>query len=379
MWLKSEGYIALSTAQALVFNTKLDTRNNRMKTIPLFKSYTSWRAIWKACNVMIRSNYGGYLGEGPEVKAFEREFGNKFGFENVASLNSGSVALELAYELAGIGEFDEVIVPVLTHPSSALPAVRRRAKVIFADIDFDLNVSIQDVERKITPKTKALMFVHFGGNNRGLKEMLELSRKYGLILIEDAAQAVGTTYWGKADFTCVSLQAIKTLTSGDGGFLICQNKNHHERAKRLRWFGYDRDLKQQQGDTDLVEAGFKYHMNDITAAFGMGNLVSIDPIIAHRRRLCNVYARHGVPASLWFAHTLTSRRSELKALLREEGVHTGEYHYRCDKYTIFGGKMKLPVMDTLESQYLLLPVHHRVSLKDVQRICSLLQKFRVSN
>lgn len=346
-----------------------------MKKISLFKSYISSRSIWNVCRLLIKSNRGGYIGEGPEVKAFEKEFGELFGFENVAAVNSGSTALELAYELAGIGEGDEVIIPVLTHPATGLPALHRKARVIFADIDTDLNVSVEDVRNKITPRTKAIIFVHFGGNNRGLKELLEVAKEHSIPLIEDAAQAVGSDFWGKADFTCVSLQAVKTLTSGDGGFLICKDKSLHEKAKRLRWFGYDRELKQKQGDTDLVEAGYKYHMNDITAAIGRGNLKSIQRIIAHRKKLGTEYQKQGVPASIWFAHVLSPQRAELMAFMKQRGVHTGDYHYRNDKYTIFGGRQTLPTMDTLENQYLLLPLHHGVSIEDVRRICGLLREF----
>lgn len=346
-----------------------------MRTISLFKSYVAPRSAWKVASLLLRSNYGAYIGEGPEVKAFEREFGERFGFEHVAAVNSGSAALELAYDLVEIGEGDEIIIPVLTHPASGLPAVHRRAQVVFADIETDLNVSVEDVRRKITPNTKALIFVHFGGNNRGLKEMLELSKQTGVPLIEDAAQAVGSPFWGKGDFTCVSLQAIKTLTSGDGGFLICKDKTLHERAKRLRWFGYDREMKQKVGDTDIIEAGYKYHMNDITAAIGRGNMRAIDKLIAHRNKIGAEYARHGVSAFVWLAHVLTPRRSELMAFMKKNGIHTGDHHYRNDKYSIFGGLQTFPVMDAVESQYLLLPLHHGVSVRDVRRICSLLKEF----
>ncbi|MFA5745046.1 MAG: aminotransferase class V-fold PLP-dependent enzyme, partial [Candidatus Paceibacterota bacterium] len=251
--------------------------------------------------------------------------------------------------------------------------VHRRASIVFADIDSDLNVSVEDVKNKITQKTRAIVFVHFGGNNRGLKELLELAKEKNLILIEDAAQAVGSDFWGKADFTCVSLQAIKTLTSGDGGFLICKDKNLHEKAKRLRWFGYDRELKQKLGDTDLVEAGYKYHMSDITAAIGRGNLKSIDTVIAHRKKLGAEYAKHNIPSSIWFAHTLSPKREGLMKFMKENGVHTGDYHYRNDKYTIFGGRKKLPNMDALENQYLLLPLHHGVSVEEVGKICKLVR------
>ncbi len=337
------------------------------------------RSILEVCVVLLKSNYGkAYLSEGPQVKAFEEEFAKKFGFEHASAVNSGSSALDLAYELIGISSGDEVVMPVLTHPASGLPVVHRKAKVVFADIEEDLNVSVEDVRRKITSQTKALVFVHFGGNNRGLKEMLELAREKGLPLIEDAAQAVGSEFWGKADFTCVSLQAIKTLTSGDGGFLVCKDEEMHKKAKRLRWFGYDRELKQKLGDTDITEPGFKYHMSDITAAIGRGNLRALDWLVAHRKKIGAVYMRHGISAPIWFAYTLSPKRAELIEFMKSHGVHTGDYHYRNDKYSIFGGRQALPVMDRLESQYLLLPLHHGVSVGDVERICALLKQFNES-
>ena len=346
-----------------------------MKRIPLFKTYISYRAIWNVCLLLFKSNFGGYIGEGPEVRKFEKEFEEKFGFENVVAVNSGSSALELAFELAGITDDDEVIIPVLTHPATCLPVLRRKAKIIFADIDNDLNVSVEDVQNKITSKTKALVFVHFGGNNRGLSEMLKLAEKENLLLIEDAAQAVGSEFFGKADFTCISLQAIKSLTSGDGGFLICKERNMHIRARRLRWFGYDRDQQQKLGDTDLFEAGYKYHMNDISASIGRGNLVTFDHISKHRRRLMKEYHDGGVTAHFWFALILTDRRDELKSFLQENGISSGVHHYRNDKYSIFGGRQQLPRIDKMEDEYLLLPLHTGMSVSDVKRVTILISEF----
>ncbi len=346
-----------------------------MKNIPLFKSYIAPRSIWNVAALLWRSNYGAYIGEGPEVKAFEHEFGNRFGFENVAAVNSGSAALDIAYALAGVGAGDEVIVPVLTHPASALPGTHRGAKIVFADIEDDLNVSVEDIAKKITPKTKAIVFVHFAGNNRGLKEALALAKEKNIILIEDAAQAVGSEFWGKADFTCVSLQAIKTLTSVDGGFIICKSKDMHERAKRLRWFGYDRERKQKEGDTDITEPGFKYHMSDVTAAIGRGNLHAIDNLVALRQKLGAHYRKHGIEASIWLAHTRSPKREELIAHLKENGIHAGVHHYRNDKYSIFGGKVALPNMDRLENQYMILPLHHGMSVGDVDHICTMIKNF----
>jgi dTDP-4-amino-4,6-dideoxygalactose transaminase len=342
-----------------------------MKRVKLFSPYVTWQAVWN----VVRTLRSGQLAEGPQVKAFEKEFGETFGLKNVAMVNSGTAALELAYELANIGEGDEVITPVLTCTATNIPLVRRKATLVFADIAQDLNIDVDDVRRKITPRTKAIVFVHFGGNNRGLKELLELATERNIVLIEDAAQAVGSSFWGRADFTCVSLQAIKALTSGDGGVLITRDDVLHQKARRLRWFGYDREKKQKEGDMDLLEPGYKYHMNDIAAAIGRGNLCSINKIIAHQKNLIAEYKKGGVVAYPWFAMLLTERRDELKEYLKRHGIESGMYHYRNDQYTIFGGRKTFTNMDALESKYLLLPLHMGVSVGDVRRICGLLGEF----
>lgn len=317
----------------------------------LFKPYVSWRAIFYTVRTLLSSQ----LAEGPMVKKFEKEFGEKFGKKNVVALNSGTTALELAYLLAGIGKGDEVITPVLTCTATNLPLVRLDTKIVFADIDYDLNINIEDVKKKITKKTKAIVFVHFGGNNRGLAELLTICRKRGIVLIEDAAQAVGSGFWGKADYTAVSLQAIKTLTSGDGGFLICKSKADYTRAKKLRWFGYDREEKQKKGDTDILEAGYKWHMNDITASIGLGNLRSFDKLMQKRQKLQDFYNEHGdIACHNW--------------LCIQYGKQGEQHHYRNDKYTVFKKfKNKCPVMDIMENEWRLLPFHHGVTIKQANK------------
>jgi perosamine synthetase len=353
-----------------------------MKKLKLFRSYISSRAIWNVTSLLIRSNYGAFIGEGPEVKAFEDEFAQRFGLKNVAMLNSGTSALELAYELAGIGPGDEVITPVFTCTATNIPLVRRGATIVFADTEPDLNINVEDVECKITPRTKAIVFVHFGGHNRGLKELLEICEKKKIILIEDAAQAVVSPFWGKADFTCLSFQAIKTLTTGDGGAIICKRNDLHAQAKKLRWFGYNREEKQRLEDTDLAHAGYKYHMSDITAAIGRGNLRSFDKLKTHQYRLIEEYKKYGVTAFPWFAMVLSDRRDELRSFLKTHGVASGMYHYRNDTYSLFGGRRApgtFPVMDKIESKYLLLPLHIGISVSDARYICSLLEQFKTQH
>lgn len=336
--------------------------------LKLFKPYMSLRSGW----YVLKTLYSGQLAEGPRVKQFEHEFSHLFSLTNVVAVNSGTTALELAYELAGIGKNDEVITPVLTCTATNIPLLRRGAKIVFADIDKDLNVSVQDVERRITKRTKAIVFVHFGGCNRGLREVVEIGKKYHIPIIEDAAQAVGSDYWGKADFTAVSLQAIKTLTSGDGGFLICKRKEDYEKARRLRWYGYDRELKQKLGDTDLKEAGYKYHMNDITAAIGLGNLRSLKKVLMHRADLAQVYRSYGLFANIWLAGGISNKPFYPEFYQ----FPTAQYHFRNDKYTLFGTRRKdLPMMDKLERIYFFVPYHYGVSIRQAHKIGKLCQPY----
>lgn len=358
-----------------------------MKSIRLFKPYVSWLARIYALKVLC----GTQLAEGPVVRVFEREFGNRFWKRNVVALNSGTSALELAYELCGIGPGDEVITPVLTCTATNLPILHRGATIVFADINDTLNLDIEDVERKITSKTKAIVFVHFGGNGSGLRQLLVLARRYNIRVIEDAAQCVGADHssWGLADFTCVSFQAIKTLTTGDGGALICRVPGDYEKAKRLRWFGYDRQEKQRLGDTDLTLAGYKYHMNSISAAIGLGNLRRLQYALKKREQVRSWYryefAIRGLSPYMryypWLTILVHPKARQVDECLKENEIGSGPYHYRNDKYTVFqrnadldGLAHNVPNMDRLEESYTLLPLHHDLKRSDVQHIAGIVER-----
>lgn len=334
--------------------------------LKLFKPFISQTARENVQRVLNTN----YITEGEEVKLFEQELYDKLG-KKCLTVNSGTSALELAYELAGIKEGDEVIVPVLTCTATNLPLVRRKAKIIFADIDYDLNVNIQDVKSKITPKTKAIVFVHFGGNNRGLADLVAICGERNITLIEDAAQAIGSNYWGQGDFTAVSLQAIKTITAGDGGLLTCKKDEDYEKAKRLRWFGIDRDDRTR----DITEAGYKYHMNNINAAIGRGNFMYLGELMHHIHALGDVYRSYGLFAHPWLAGGLTEEYHKLKGALNEEGYECDQHHYRNDKYAIFGGRRNLPIMDSLETRYFFVPLHCGVTLEVAHKIGKICQKY----
>ncbi|MCK9319850.1 aminotransferase class V-fold PLP-dependent enzyme [Methanoculleus sp.] len=344
-------------------------------SITLFKPYVNQSAIDRVVKVLS----GTQLAEGPLVKEFEQAFGFNFGFKNVCAVNSGTAALELAYELAGVGIGDEVITPVLTCTATNLPILHRGATPVFADVNNDLVINALDIEHRITDKTKAIVYVHFGGYAGGLKEVQEIAAKHNLPVIEDAAQAVGLEKgtWGTSEFTCVSFQAIKTLTTGDGGAVICKSDVLHNKAKRLRWFGYDRDEKQRLGDTDLTEAGYKYHMNDISAAIGLGNLDWIKELMIRRNRVQSWYKESGLKLLVrnWLIILVDPKVNKIEKEFEKEGIHISGHHYRNDKYTVFGGiRNDLPNMDSLEGNYTLLPYHQDITQEDVEKVVSIVKR-----
>lgn len=333
----------------------------------------SWRARFGAFRVLL----GDMIGEGPIVKQFEKEFGKKFTLVHCVAVNSGTSALELAYELAELGPGDEVLTPVLTCVATNTPILHRGATPVLVDINDNLVIDETDAEKRITKKTKAIVYVHFGGYSGGLKAIQRLAAKYRIPVIEDAAQSIGSDGWGTSEFTCVSLQAIKTLTSVDGGFLICRDNNLYKKAKRLRWFGYDRDLKHKYGDTDLIEAGYKYHMSDVTAAIGLGNLKELGRGLRVREEIRKQYESSGLPllCRSWLIILKHQNIDKIIKYLNTKGIPSSPYHYRNDKYTIFGGRRNdLPVMDRLENGYTLLPFHHGLSPSDVGRVIEVVRK-----
>lgn len=348
-----------------------------MKKIKLFQPYVNDAARANVQKVLS----GTQIAQGPLVEKFEEAFAKEFGFEKwqCVSLNSGTSALELAYELCGIGPEDEVITPILTCTATNIPLVRRRAKIVFADVEGKnhMNISAEDVEDKICDSTRAVVFVHFGGSSRGLSAVEDLAYEHDLDLICDAAQALGGTLSAKARFSCISLQAIKSLTAGDGGILICRDRSDAEKARKLRWFGYDRELKQKLGDTDLELAGYKMHMNDISAAIALGNLKDWKRIKSHRNEINSVYAKYGAGkgfvAGIWNPLCIGQDFSWTKARCELQGIEIGQYHYPNDKYSIFrGAEGDCHNMDLLKDKYFMLPCHMGMTVQDADKVARII-------
>jgi dTDP-4-amino-4,6-dideoxygalactose transaminase len=338
-----------------------------------------------------------WIGQGPRVQEFERRFSARFGGGSPAlAVGAGTDALHLAYILADLKPGDEVICPLFTCTATNIPFLYMGVNIVFADVQpTTLNIDPNDILRRITAKTKAIVCVHFGGLPCDMAELHDIAEEYGLTVIEDAAHALGATYRGRnvgelSDFTMFSFQAIKHITTGDGGMLVVKDEALAEKGKRIRWFGIDRKAKQNGNwQNDIVEVGYKYQMTDIAAALGLAALDEFDQTLRHRQALLREYERglEGLSGlsvigvgyndrthAAWMCTVLAEKRESLQGKLREHRIESAQVHYRNDRYTIFGGRRRdFPNMDAIEENYLVLPLHTHMSIADVERVCSVIR------
>ena len=375
----------------------LPIMQDKKKGVLLFYPYVSKKS---AQNVKKKLS-GRWLGQGPMVDKFENDFKNKFARNcSAVATGSGTDSLHLAYILAGLKKGDEVITTIFTCTATNIPMLYMGLKIKFADIDKEtMNISIKSVKKLITKNTKAIVCVHYGGLPCDMDELIKISKKNNITLIEDAAHALGAKYKGKpiggiSDFSTFSFQAIKHFTTGDGGMLIVKNKKLEDKAKRIRWFGIDREKKQQGiWKNDVHEIGYKYQMTDIAATMGCDSLKEFNNIIKHRQKIYKTYLKelsknkkvqcihdydkkksHGA----WLFTISVSNKDFVQKKLRQHNIETNQVHFRNDRYSIFKkyvkGK-KFPNMDYLENRYLVLPLHHKVTTKDAKFISKLVNKF----
>src|SRR5215831_886646 len=263
--------------------------------VSLFKVYVSEAAIAAVTNVL-RS---GWIGEGPVVAQFENSIREQLRIPFPITLNSCTTALHLAHVMAGVKACDEVITTAQTMMATSHVILAQQAKPVFADVQYDTgNIDPNDIERRITPRTKAISVVHWAGYPCDMDEVKQIAGRHGLAVIEDAAHAIGASYRGKpigtiSDYTCFSFQAIKHVTTGDGGMLSVLTQAKYEEARRRRWYGLDRDKRVPSplGEAifNVTEVGYKAHMNDIAAAMGLEHLKEFDRIFARRHKIARHY------------------------------------------------------------------------------------------
>lgn len=320
----------------------------------------------------------GRLSEGELVKEFESELESFFGYRNPVTVNSGTSALHLALILSGVGPGDEVILPAQTFVATGLAILYCGAKPVFADIEHKTgNINYNDVERKVTASTKAIIAVAWGGKSPWLAGFAELCRDLKIKLIVDNAHALGARIEYE-DFSCFSFQAIKQLTTGDGGMLVCRRKEDSDRARKLRWFGIDRekDLSDITGERvyNLKEAGYKYHMNDLSAAIGLGNLMDFRLRETMRHNIADFYDQElGVTVDRkdstdWLYTMMVDRRDEFCEMMKKEEIPVSVVHVGIDRNHVFGGPQNLPVQRYWDEHHICLPCHSALKMEEAIQV-----------
>ncbi len=385
-----------------------------MKTYPLFKVHIPQNTALANVGKVFES---GFINEGVQVTELTHALSRRMQTDKLSLVNSCTSALTLALKLSGVGPGDEVITTPMTCVATNTPIITAGAKVVWADVDPNTGMlDVQDVKRKITEKTKAVMAVAWAGappDLFGLGELCDLSHGHNVgkpKLILDAAHAFDATFLNRpvhefATFTCYSFQAIKHFTTGDGGALVCLNEVDHVRAKALKWFGLDRDhakdekgdWKGQQWDVDIVEAGYKFNMNNVAAAIGLSQIKHIDKIIsAHRmnamiyqdrfenfnlfegfKSVVPIYEPENVQSSHWVytmkVNPTYSRltRDELLKELNAEGIMAGVVHVPNDDYTAFKDSITdLPGVRSFSSRQFSLPCGWWLTQSDIEHIAN---------
>ena len=363
----------------------------------LFYPYIPKNSLASLRNVLS----GRWIGQGPLVDKFEKKFSKMFACgKTCVATGAGTDALHISYILAGLKAGDEVIAPVFTCTATNIPFLYMGVKIKFADVDpLTMNISVNSIKKLITPKTKAIICMHYAGLPCNMDELKKIASKNKIPIIEDAAHALGAMYNNQpigsiSEFTIFSFQAIKHITTGDGGMLCIKNKKLVKKAQRIRWFGINREGKYKgTWENDITEVGYKYQMTDIGASIGLEGLKEFKNILNHRKKLFEIYLNElsknkniicvndddkRKKHAAWLFTILLEKKDYLQKKLREKKIETNQVHFRNDKYSIFRKfvrNYKFPNMDFIENKYLVLPIHPKISKSNAKYICRLINKF----
>jgi dTDP-4-amino-4,6-dideoxygalactose transaminase len=355
--------------------------------INLFKVRMSYKAGEEVSKILS----SGFIGQGQVVEDFEDVLWKHLKTKvRPVTVNSCTSAIDLALELCGIDSESEVIATPLTCWASNTHIVHRKARIRWADIDPITGlIDVESVKRLITDKTKAIVAVNWAGKICDYTAL----KSFGIPVIEDAAHTwdvFGDISVEKGDYTCYSFQAIKFLTSGDGGIIICPEDKEHD-ARLLRWFGLDRTKGASFRCTQNIEkAGFKYHMNDINASIGLSNLeLAFDSVLKHRKNskyfIDNIHNDNFIlpewdeTCSYWLftMHVLNNKKTNFIEYLETNGIASSPVHYRNDLYdcTIKFKEDILPGVDSFSETQINIPNGWWLTAADREKIVEVLNNY----
>ena len=355
----------------------------------------------------------GQLTQGPKVEEFETKLKEYINNPYILTLNSATAGLTLATRLLknedntndwpGFNEdIDVVLTPALTCFATTAAILANNVNIKWLDVDLNTaNICLQDLKNKLNEKTKIIYLVHWGGNPVDLDELDKIceehKEQYGFkpMVVEDCAHSFGAEYNGNKigsnkNICVFSLQAIKHLTTGDGGFITLPNEELYERCKLLRWYGINRDKRNYKGkdlrlENDIVEYGYKFHMNDINATLGTYNLPHMDGLLEKNRRnakmldeglkdikdiqLLKPNPKCNSAYWLYTIRVLNGKKQEFMDKMKEANIMTSQVHNRNDiNSCVKEFEEILPNIDIIEKELVCIPVGWWLEEKDMEYI-----------
>ncbi|MFH1408653.1 MAG: DegT/DnrJ/EryC1/StrS family aminotransferase [Nanoarchaeota archaeon] len=360
-----------------------------MERICMFYPNVSQDAILKVEEVL----KGRWVGQGKVVAEFEEAFAKKVNAPHAVAVNVSSAAIHLALELCDVKPGDEVITTPQTCTAANMPILQNYAKPVFTDINYlTSNINPEDIEHRITEKTKAIICAHWAGYPCDMDEIHAIAKKNDLPVIEDASDAFGATYKERpigsiSSLTAFSFQAVRQLTTGEGGMLTLKDKDRYDSAMRRRWYGIDRINRtpnaQGYHDFEVTETGYGYHMTNIQAAIGLSNLAHFKELNARRNEIAKRYREElrDIPKVALFENKSDRQsanelftihvedRDHFYKVMQSQGIDTSIVHLRNDIYKVFGGlRTDLPELDKFTRTNISIPLHNQLTDAQVTRI-----------
>ena len=337
--------------------------------------------------------YSGYVAQGEQVELFERAFEKFVGSGHSLSVNSGTAALHIALILAGVSEGDEVISTALTAEPTNVAIKMVGAKIRYADVDYETgNISPTSIEANINKKTKTIMVVDYAGIPVNVSAIQNISTKYKIPVIHDSAHALGAEFNGLKTgnhfpYTVFSFQAIKQLTTIDGGILQIQDKEEYEKAKLIRWFGIDKTKTRL--DNNIQYQGYKYHMNNVNATIGLVQLNEIQTILDTHIENGKYFDEHlkitpgaelidyypGSEPAYWLYTLKVENRKDFIKKMAEIGIMASELHKRNDYHDYLNDfNQTLPNLDKFYSKMVHLPCGWWLKADEREQIVETIKK-----
>ena len=337
----------------------------------------------------------GWIASGPNVKAFEQALSEYLGGRIVRTFNSATGALEVALQVCGIGPGDEVIVPAMTFAASANVVMRVGAKPVFVDVELDSrNLDLARVESAITPRTRAIMPVHFSGLPLDMDRLYALARQHSLRVIEDAAHAIGSAWNGRrigsfGDMVSFSFHPNKNMTTIEGGALSLPDDRELKAVDLQRFHGLERNA---DGSADVLLPGGKYNLSDVAARIGLSQLKQLEDFNDKRRELvaryfqrlssdppCRLPAR-GTEGHSWHMFAplipldhLSISRSQFIEAMHAQGIGVGVHYPALHLTTLYRelgyAEGNFPNAERIGRETVTLPLFPGMQLADVDRVC----------